>query len=351
MGLMDMYGPPAPMAQGQKKRGLFDEILAPENRPMLAQGLMALGQGMVQNSSAQGYQPGFMQALSGGVTAAGQQIEKKREEMKTKAVYERIASAKTPEEMMAAAQDSPELFGSIATARMENMFEPTKYDMQKLGNQIVRTDPQTGVSDVVFTGAGADEKPPTSTELKEIFDSSDVISSSEGAKSALLRAKTIMADQGENKPYSGFGASMRTQLARLPDGLVPDALADKGRAAATTEARTLVQEQALGNMKAIFGGNPTEGERQILMQMQALPDFTPEEQQKIIDNATQAIDRRIEFNKRKMKAVETRDYSGLTEQPAAPSALSGSPQAGMVEDGYRFKGGNPSDPNAWEKVQ
>lgn len=29
----------------------------------------------------------------------------------------------------------------------------------------------------------------------------------------------------------------------------------------------------------------------------------------------------------------------------------GGPQAGVIEDGYRFKGGNPSDPNNWEKVQ
>ena len=29
----------------------------------------------------------------------------------------------------------------------------------------------------------------------------------------------------------------------------------------------------------------------------------------------------------------------------------GGPQAGAVEDGYRFKGGNPSDPNSWEPVE
>lgn len=35
-------------------------------------------------------------------------------------------------------------------------------------------------------------------------------------------------------------------------------------------------------------------------------------------------------------------------QPAGAPA--GAPQPGHVEDGYRFKGGNPADPNAWEKV-
>jgi len=39
--------------------------------------------------------------------------------------------------------------------------------------------------------------------------------------------------------------------------------------------------------------------------------------------------------------------------PNSPSAQSPSnaPKAGMVEDGYRFKGGNPADPKSWEKVK
>jgi hypothetical protein len=40
-------------------------------------------------------------------------------------------------------------------------------------------------------------------------------------------------------------------------------------------------------------------------------------------------------------------------QPATPvpQGATGAPQPGMIEDGFRFKGGNPSDPNSWERAQ
>lgn len=51
---------------------------------------------------------------------------------------------------------------------------------------------------------------------------------------------------------------------------------------------------------------------------------------------------------------ETRDQRGrrLDQQAPAPQQQqTGLPQPGQIEDGYRFRGGNPGDPNAWERVQ
>lgn len=37
-------------------------------------------------------------------------------------------------------------------------------------------------------------------------------------------------------------------------------------------------------------------------------------------------------------------------QPLGGGQQSGGPQPGVIEDGYRFKGGNPADPASWEQV-
>jgi len=44
-----------------------------------------------------------------------------------------------------------------------------------------------------------------------------------------------------------------------------------------------------------------------------------------------------------------RDGGGKDDGKTPPTINKG-PQPGAVTDGYRFKGGNPADPNSWEKV-
>lgn len=50
------------------------------------------------------------------------------------------------------------------------------------------------------------------------------------------------------------------------------------------------------------------------------------------------------------KLVNTRDPAALAQVAGQNAAPQGGPQPGMVEDGYRFRGGNPADPNSWEPV-
>ena len=52
---------------------------------------------------------------------------------------------------------------------------------------------------------------------------------------------------------------------------------------------------------------------------------------------------------RKWEIIEER--FGVGVPGLRPTKSSGGPTVGAVEDGYRFKGGNPADPNNWEKVQ
>jgi len=48
--------------------------------------------------------------------------------------------------------------------------------------------------------------------------------------------------------------------------------------------------------------------------------------------------------------IERRKQPGAAPSTNAPAATPGAPRPGTVKDGYRFKGGDPSNPTSWEKV-
>ncbi len=79
---------------------------------------------------------------------------------------------------------------------------------------------------------------------------------------------------------------------------------------------------------------------------------------RLLQNSVGALERSnpddLEFNLRRVQKIYDDIINGpgakttnATQTQDAPKA----PEVGVVEDGYRFKGGDPADPNSWEKVQ
>jgi len=99
-----------------------------------------------------------------------------------------------------------------------------------------------------------------------------------------------------DKAFAGYGADMRTNLARNdPTGL----LASKERGEATTKLKNIIGSEAISSLRAIFGSNPTEGERQVLMDMNASIDKSPTERRDIIERAVRlAKDRLVQLQRR-----------------------------------------------------
>lgn len=137
----------------------------------------------------------------------------------------------------------------------------------------------------------------------------------------------------------------------------------------SVQAQQLVESVVQKNLRAILGGQFAQKEGEQLVR-RAYNPLLPEEQNAArlralllsLDTAAQ--------NKQAMEDYfyknnySLRGYSGPMGIPsmdefeaameaAAPSpkgSVPTAPSVGTVEDGYRFKGGDPSDPNNWEKI-
>lgn len=75
------------------------------------------------------------------------------------------------------------------------------------------------------------------------------------------------------------------------------ALIGNETAIATTELDNMISGQALDSLRAVFGGNPTEGERKILLDIQGSSSQPDAVRQKIFDRAISAAQKRLQFNK------------------------------------------------------
>lgn len=181
--------------------------------------------------------------------------------------------------------------------------KPTEWGTIKTDKGYVQVHPVTGAIRPLGVKA-----PPTSgmgnlspTAQKELFEADDNIQAARNVQNILSEAAKI-----NNTAYSGYGAKARATLrSNLPG--------TSQAADATVNLDNMMTGQALESLKLIFGGMPTEGERKILLDMQASADKTPQQRQDIINRAMQAAKRREQVSSSKAKALREGTY--FSENP------------------------------------
>jgi len=146
------------------------------------------------------------------------------------------------------------------------------------------------------------------TDKKAIQEADQMVMASQQGLSMLNQAKTL-------NPKAAGGLGM---------GTLAEIFAQIGDETAlnTRDLENVLQSNVLPQLKAIFGGAPTEGERQILLDLQGSARKTVEERRRIIDRSIAAANARIGFYRD--QAADLRGgtyYSPTRGQPvAAPQA-------------------------------
>lgn len=154
------------------------------------------------------------------------------------------------------------------------------------------------------------------TMQKEVFEADDTVQSGRAVINILEQASKLNADA-----YSGYLAKPRAVLRSNMPG-------ESAAADATINLDNMMTGQALESLKLVFGGMPTEGERKILLEMQASADKTPGQRKEIIDRAIKAAKTRVAFNEKKAKALRDGTYmtQGVPDDTAPPDAPAAGPK-------------------------
>ena len=234
----------------------------------------------------------------------------KQQEEQARQMQEREAAGQRQQQLMSSLTPEQQKVVQLGGgSKLAESMLPQKND--DVNWQTVQTDkgyaqvhPRSGATRPLGLTA-PDKKRPVSlsaTAQKELFEAEDVAAASQNVISSLQEALKI-----NEQAYSGYGAKERAVAAsNLP-------LGDKSRANATVTLDNIMTSQALESLKAVFGGMPTEGERKILLDMQASVDKTPAQRKEIMTRAMESANRRIKLNQEKARRIRSGEF--FQEQP------------------------------------
>lgn len=134
------------------------------------------------------------------------------------------------------------------------------------------------------------------TEQKKLFEIQDQQNADKSVIQVLNKMMKLTDDT-----YSGFAATGRAK------GMSNVGLAGE-KANNTVLYDNLATSQALAQLKATFGAAPTEGERKILMDIQASASKTPMQKKQIIAQAFRAVQARQAYREKLANGIRTGQY-------------------------------------------
>lgn len=153
---------------------------------------------------------------------------------------------------------------------------------------------------------------PAPRQKLEVADRKEIFEADEGAQAAgNVMSSLDKALELNDGAYSGVAAQTR--------GYIGSLLGDD-RGVKTEELQNVVLQQVLDNLKATFGAAPTEGERQILVDIQGSVNKSPEVRKRIFEGAKAAAERRLKFNQERAGALRSGEYYNPGYSPIAPAA-------------------------------
>ena len=126
-----------------------------------------------------------------------------------------------------------------------------------------------------------DRQPLSVADRNAILKADEAVEAAKGVISNLKDAK-VLSERAFEGPTAGMRATIFGNLGSY----------SRDDARATLEYDNLITTNALGQLKTIFGGNPTEGERKILLEIQGSSSQPASVRASILKRAQEAVERR-----------------------------------------------------------
>lgn len=197
------------------------------------------------------------------------------------------------------------------------------------GAPVAVIDPKSGQEIFVSPSQAYGLRPAKSMQPLSVAQQKEVLEADESAQSSQNVINTLNNALKINPiAYSGIGAKERA-LIRSNTPL----MAESPQANATVQLDNMMTGQALEGLKAAFGGNPTEGERKILLELQASSNKTPQQRQEIIERGIAAAQNRLNFNVQKAEAIRSGSYMrpGYSPITAPQQQTGGMPSQSAID--------------------